>query len=200
MFFVLGGTGFLMPFYLETVAGYSTDKVGMLMAISPLLGGLAAPLGGTLADRLGARLVTVAGVTLVALGCFSFATAGVDVSIWGFALRVAPIGVGMGLFNAANNSGVLNAVPSERLSIASALLSLMRTLGQTTGVPVIASIFALSALTRAGGHTHTPLLTLPPQMLVHGVHVAFVAAAAIALCAAVLGTGQYARRRSVGPH
>ena len=101
----------------------------------------------------------------------------------------------MGLFNAANNSGVLNAVPAERLSIASALLSLMRTLGQTTGVPVIASIFTLSALARVPAQSHAQLLELPRPLLVHGVHMAFAAAAGIALCAAMVGAGGYVRRK-----
>jgi nitrate/nitrite transporter NarK len=195
VFVVLGGTGFLLPFYLEIVAGYPTAKVGLLMAVSPVLGGLTAPMGGTLADRLGARRVSLAGLTLLAVGCALLASVGPQISALEFALRVAPIGMGMGLFNAANNSSVLNAVPRERLGIASALLSLMRTLGQTTGVPLLATVFSLAALGHGVGEPRPALLTLPAPSLVHGMHWAFATAACIALLALTAGAWDFVRRR-----
>jgi hypothetical protein len=83
----------------------------------------------------------------------------------------------MGFFNSANNSAVLNAVPRERLGIASGLLSLARTLGQSTGVPVAASLLVIFALGQAGTVDHAALLDLPPPSLVRGTSWAFAAAA-----------------------
>jgi EmrB/QacA subfamily drug resistance transporter len=199
VFLVLGGTGFLQPFFLEVVAGYSTGKVGLLLAIAPIVGGVTAPMGGALADRIGPRWVALTGLLLVALGLLMFANIDQHVTVWGFALRVAPIGLGMGLFNAANNSSVLNAVPREQLGIASALLSLVRTLGQTTGVPVIASIFSLVALGEAGGGQHRALLTLPPEPLLRGLHWAFIAGAALTLIAFAAGAWEWKRRDAAAP-
>jgi MFS family permease len=160
----------------------------MLLAISPIAGGLVAPLGGALADRFGGHVVTVSGLTLIALGCASFLTIDQHPGVLGYALRMIPIGCGMGLFNAANNSSVLNAVAREQLGIASALLSLVRTLGQTTGVPVLAAVFSLAAL----GHVVTgkppALLTLPADALVHGIHFAFGVAMLFVLCAIAIAT------------
>jgi EmrB/QacA subfamily drug resistance transporter len=177
MFMVLAGTGFLMPFFLEVIAGYSTAQVGLLLAISPIAGGVVAPFGGALSDRVGSRVVTVSGLTLIALGSASFITMDAHPGVLGFALRVIPIGTGMGLFNAANNSSVLNAVTREQLGIASALLSLVRTLGQTTGVPLLAAVFTLAALGHATSGKPHALLSLPTDTLLHGMHVAFGAAA-----------------------
>ena len=182
MFLVLSGTGFVMPFFLETIAGYPTAKVGMLLAISPVAGGIVAPMGGLLADRVGARFVTLSGLSLIALGCASFVTVSQHPGLAGYAMRVAPIGFGMGLFNAANNSSVLNAVAREQLGIASALLSLMRTLGQTTGVPVIAAVFALAALGHTAPAQRAALLQLSPEALLRGMHLAFGAATCFVLC------------------
>ena len=193
-FLVLGGTGFLQPFFLEVIARYSTAKVGLLLAIAPIVGGVTAPMGGALADRIGPRWVALTGLLLVAFGLLLFATIDEHVTVWGFAVRVAPVGLGMGLFNAANNSSVLNAVPREQLGIASALLSLMRTLGQTTGVPVIASIFSLIALGEAGGEHHHALLTLPPEPLLRGLHWAFIAGAALTLLAFAAGAWEFRQR------
>ena len=196
MFLVLGGTGFLMPFFLEVIAGFPTARVGMLLAISPIAGGLVAPLGGTLADRIGARFVTITGLMLIALGCASFITIDQHPGVLGYALRVVPIGFGMGLFNAANNSSVLNAVAREQLSIASALLSLMRTLGQTTGVPLIAAMFSLAALGQAGAGVRHAILDLPVAALLRGIHFAFAVATGLVVCGIVSAAWEYAHRSS----
>lgn len=195
VFLVLGGTGFLQPFFLEVIAHYPTAKVGLLLAVAPIVGGVTAPMGGALADRIGARWVALTGLLLVVVGCILFVSIDEHVSVWGFALRVAPFGLGMGLFNAANNSSVLNAVPRDQLGIASALLSLMRTLGQTTGVPVIASIFSLVAMGETGSARHHALLTLPAESLLRGLHWAFVAAAGLALAAFAAGAWEWNQRR-----
>jgi len=196
VFLVLAGTGFLLPFFLELVARYPTTQVGLLLAVSPIVGGVTAPLGGAAADRIGARWVALTGLLVVALGCLLFATIEAHVSIWGFAWRVAPVGLGMGLFNAANNSSVLNAVSREQLGIASALLSLMRTLGQTTGVPVIASIFSLVAMGQTAGGRRQELLALPAASLLRGVHWAFIAAASLTLVAFAVGAWEWRQRRA----
>jgi EmrB/QacA subfamily drug resistance transporter len=187
VFVVVGGTGFIMPFFLELVLGYPIAKVGLLMALSPVLGGVTAPIGGTLADRFGPRGVSLVGACVLTLGCFLLATLDDTASALRFALCVAPMGLGMGLFSAANNTSVLNAVPRERLGVGSAMLSLARTLGQSTGVPLVASLFGVIALGHAGGASHESLLGLPPASLVHGVRASFAAAGCVALCAVCAG-------------
>ena len=57
VFIVLGGT-FTLPFYLELVKGYPTEKVGLLMMVVPLSMGLISIIAGTLSDRFGPRGIT----------------------------------------------------------------------------------------------------------------------------------------------
>ena len=187
-FLVIGGMGFILPFFLELVGHFPTAQVGLLLAISPVVGGITAPMAGHLADRIGARWVTALGACSVALGCFLLATLEENVTALSFATRVIFVGLGTGMFNAANNTSVLNAVSREYLGVASGLLSLMRSLGQSTGVPLAATIFGLLALGHAESADTRALLSLPASSLVHGTRWVFVAAGLVALAAAVVTT------------
>ena len=179
---------FIQPFFLQLVGGFTAAQVGLLLAISPVVGGVTAPMSGHLADRVGARWVTALGACSVALGCFLLATLDEHVTALSFALRVAFVGLGTGMFNAANNTSVLNSVKRESLGVASGLLSLMRTLGQSTGVPLAATIFGLVALGHAGARDTQALLGLPPASLVHGTRWVFIAAGLVALSVAAVTT------------
>jgi MFS family permease len=195
-FVVLGATSFTMPFFLQLGLGLPIAQVGLLMAISPVIGGVTAPVGGTLSDRFGPRWVSVVGLALMCAGSFLLASMDETTSLWRFALSVAPVGLGMGLFSSANNSGVLNAVPRERLGIASGLLSLARTLGQSTGVPIAASLFSAFALGYAAAANHRALLSLPPASLVHGTRWAYAAAGIAALAGTCIAVWMLVRERA----
>lgn len=53
----------------------------------------------------------------------------VDTSIPGYIARIIFLGLGVGTFQATNNTAVMGSVPLERLGIASGLLALSRNLG-----------------------------------------------------------------------
>jgi EmrB/QacA subfamily drug resistance transporter len=198
-FGVLGAMGFTLPFYLQLGLGLPIATVGLLMAISPVIGGIMGPIGGALSDRHGPRWGAVIGLTLITLGCVLLSALDHTASILRFALSVAPVGLGMGFFNSANNSAVLGAVPRERLGLASGLLSLARTLGQSTGVPVAASLLVVFALGHAGNVDHAALLQLAPASLTRGTSWAFRAAACAAAAGAAIAVWMLLRERRRTP-
>lgn len=176
VFCVLAGLLFITPFFLEIVLHYPTQKVGLLLAASPVLAGTIAPLAGALSDRFGSRLISLIGLVGMTIGCLTISTLSTETQDWGYVLRVAPIGIGLGLFQSPNNSAILGAVPPDRLGIASGLLSLSRTLGQSIGLPVLSALFTVLTLAHAAAAdvTHAP-----PEALVFGIEVTFRIAAAI---------------------
>ena len=58
----------------------------------------------------------------------------------------------MGIFQSPNNSAIMGSVSRAHLGVASGLLSLTRTLGQTTGVALIGALWA--ALVHVHDVTH----------------------------------------------
>jgi MFS family permease len=146
----MSGTTILMPFYLENVLDYAPRAVGFLMAIVPITVGITAPLSGTLSDRVGTRPITVIGLLALLSGFFAVSTLSLQTTAFGYMLRFLPIGIGLGIFQSPNNSAVMGAVPRTRLGVASGLLSITRTLGQTTGIAVLGALWASRVAYHAG--------------------------------------------------
>ena len=186
VFVVIAGVVFILPFFLELVLQYSIKQVGLLLAVSPVLGGIVAPISGTLSDRFGPRIISLVGLLLMVCGCLLISTFDAQLTELGYIVRVAPFGVGLGMFQSPNNSAILGGVSRERLGIASGLLSLSRTMGQTAGVPLLGSVFTVLALTSAGLSDGTQVTTAPPQALVTGLQGTFHLAAIILGAAVVL--------------
>lgn len=132
----------IIPFYLQNVLEFAPQKAGLLMAAMPIVVGIVAPIAGNLSDKIGPRILTAIGLGAILLSYLAISTVSTTTSIIGYIARFIPLGIGVGLFQSPNNSAVMGSVPRERLAIASGLLSVTRTLGQTTGVAVLGAIWA----------------------------------------------------------
>ncbi|HEY9879861.1 MAG TPA: MFS transporter [Leptolyngbyaceae cyanobacterium] len=186
VFVVIAGTILIIPFFLELVLHYSTQRVGLLLAVAPVLGGIIAPFSGNLSDRFGTRIISLIGLVLMVVGCLSISTFNAGMGDLDYILRVVPFGVGLGIFQSPNNSAILGSVPPERLGIASGLLSLTRTLGQTTGVPLLGAIFAALTLAHSTATNVTSVTSAPPEAMVAGFQGIFRLAALVLAIASVI--------------
>ncbi|MCP4116684.1 MAG: MFS transporter [Desulfobacteraceae bacterium] len=149
-FVAYAGVIVLLPFFLEAVAGFSTGKAGLLMTTIPLMLGLVSPVSGLAADRFGSRPVTLAGLCLFVLAYASAAFLDSRTPMQGIVWRLGLLGCAMGLFMSPNNSAIMGAVPPGRLGIASGMLTMARTLGQTLGVSMVGAFWALSTSLHSG--------------------------------------------------
>jgi len=124
-------------------------------------------------------------------GCVVMSTLTVDVGLWGFIARMAPVGIGMGMFQSPNNSAIMGSVPKERLGIASGLMVLSRTLGNTTGLPLMAALFSAQALALGGLPAGADATTAPPLAMAAAVAGTYRIAAGLIVVSAVLAVLAY---------
>jgi EmrB/QacA subfamily drug resistance transporter len=134
-------TAFLTPFYLIRGNHLTPDRAGALLMTMPLTMALVAPLSGWLSDRIGSRLPTVAGMICVAAGMWMLGGSGPAPREAEVALRLAVVGLGVGLFTSPNNSAIMGAVPQALQGLASGLVATARTLGMILGVTVSGALF-----------------------------------------------------------
>jgi EmrB/QacA subfamily drug resistance transporter len=149
--FVGLGSGVLIPFYLETVLGYSVQQVGLLLAVVPIALGIVSPISGVLSDRVGSRPISILGLAVTLLGYLALSTLSTETTAVGFMLRYVLVGIGVGLFQSPNNSAMMGTAPRERLGVASGLLAMTRNLGQTVGIAVLGALWAALVFGAAGG-------------------------------------------------
>jgi MFS family permease len=163
-----------MPFYLEHVLGYEPLIAGQLLAILPLMLGITAPLAGWLSDRVGTHSIAVIGLLVLLVGYALLSQLDAQTSTLGFILALLPIGLGMGVFQSPNNSAIMGAVPAERLGVASGLLAVSRTLGQTTGIAILGALWASRTLFHAPGRIEQGPTTAPIDAQVAGLQDTFL--------------------------
>ncbi len=198
-FVAIAGVFILLPFYLEDVLNYNTQQVGILLAVIPVGLGIFAPISGALSDRFGTRPITVLGLITLLVGYVALTSLSTETTTWGYILRLIPIGIGMGIFQSPNNSAIMGTVPRERLGVASGLLSITRTLGQTVGIAILGALWASRVMFHAGGFLAGGATAAPGSAQVAGLHDTLVVVTILiflGLALSVWGLVQERRMRS----
>lgn len=170
------------PFYLSESLGLSPVEAGLVMSIGPGVAALVGLPAGRLVDAYGVNRVTAAGLLGVVLGTLLLAILPNWVGTLGYVAGLVSTTAGYALFQAANNTGAMSGVASERKGVTSALLGLARNLGLITGASAMGAVFATAS-------SGVPFLALgqgPETGLLMTFGVAFVLAVS-ALCVVGLG-------------
>ncbi len=174
----------LTPLFLQFVYRFDLQTTGLVLMALPLALSLASPLSGRLSDRIGPRLLTVGGLLLAALSLIGLSFSMPTTPLPQLIAFLLLLGAGVGLFQSPNNSTVLGNAPREALGVASGLLAVMRTLGQTAGIAMAGAIWASRVLALNGGPAD-PITTATPAALAGGFNLAMRVAAGLVLLAIV---------------
>ena len=186
MIFIAMGTYALIPFYLENALKYSVQQVGFLVAVVPLALGITAPISGSLSDRVGSRPISVIGLVVSTFAFLLMSTLTAETSAIGFMLRFLPLGIGVGMFQSPNNSAIMGNVPRERLGVASSLLAVTRSLGQTVGFAVLGSVWAGLVFRASGGILTGGAESGSPEAIAAGIQGTALVSAGLADVALVI--------------
>jgi len=132
----------LMPFYLQNELGYSPQSVGVVFIAVPLVMSVVSPVSGWLSDRTNSHILSSIGIGFATISILSLGFLDHNSSFIDVALRLALLGLGMGLFQAPNNSIIMGSLPKERLGIAAGIMGTMRNMGMVIGVAVSGAVFS----------------------------------------------------------
>ncbi len=177
-FIVIAAT-FIIPFYLERVKGLAIGQIGLYMAVFPVALGISSPVAGYLSDRFGSRGIALIGLSVIAASALGISTMNEDTTTWGYIIRILPMGLGFGIFQSPNNSAIMGAAPPDQIGVVSGLLSLSRTFGQTTGIPLMGAIFASRVFSAVELDAGLDATKAPPWAIVEGLQATYLFGAAL---------------------
>jgi MFS family permease len=192
----------LMPFFVQWVMRLDPLRAGLLVAPTPLAMALLAPIAGWLSERflperLGAIGLATTGVAFTGLSLLRPEATALAVIFW-----LALLGFGMGVFQTPNNNLLMSSVPRERLGIGSSFLSIVRSVGYSTGAALGATIVS-AQLVGATGQTSLQNLQGAASLgsagpildaFLSGFRYACLTAAVICFCGAALSAIRVSRR------
>ena len=104
----------------------------------------------------------------------------------GYVLRFLPVGIGMGMFQSPNNSAIMGAAPRSRLGIASGMLSVTRTLGQTTGIAILGALWTGQVFKHVGNVLPGGATTASVAAQVAGLQTTFLLVSVLIFLALLL--------------
>lgn len=198
-FVIMSVNNLLMPFFAQWVLGMDPLRAGLLIAPTPFAMALMAPVAGWLSERflperLGALGMAITGVAFGGLSFLDSGAAALQVVFW-----LALLGFGMGVFQTPNNNLLMSSVPRERLGIGSSFLSIVRSVGYSTGAALGATIVS-AQLVQTTGETSLQnlqgsagLAAVVVQAFLLGFRYACWTAAAICLIGAALSAIRVSR-------
>ena len=133
----LYGSTYLIPLFLQTVAGYSAGRAGLLLLPTGIVLGLASFLGGWLSDRLSAALLLVAGLLVFACSAAGLGWAGQGASFAVLCFWACVGRLGLGLVLPALSTGSLDILSPDELARGAGAITFMRQLGGAFGVNLL---------------------------------------------------------------
>lgn len=143
--FIIMGTFFVLPLYLQTVLGFDALETGIILlplSLSLLIFALG---GARLAGRYSPRRIVLAGLLAMLGGLLLMvAFTGPDLRSAGFAIALALVGAGNGLMVSQLGNVIMSSVSPERGSEAGGLQGTAMNLGASLGVALIGSILIAS--------------------------------------------------------
>jgi EmrB/QacA subfamily drug resistance transporter len=141
-FIAIYSTILLMPFFLQNELGYSPQDVGIVFLAVPVVMSVASPLSGWLSDRTDSFLLSSFGIGIASISILSLSYMSSSSSFIDVTSRLAVLGLGLGLFQAPNNSIIMGSLPREQLGVAAGSLGTMRNMGMVLGIAISGAVFS----------------------------------------------------------
>jgi DHA2 family multidrug resistance protein len=145
----LFGAEFMLPLYLQNLRGLSAVETGLMLLPQGLAIALAGPIAGRLVDRIGARSIVMFGFVLMAINTWQLSQLSLTTDFGTLRWLLAVRGLALGCTMQPTTLTALAAVPSELQTNASSLVTAMRSIWQSFGIAMLATVVQTQSVVHA---------------------------------------------------
>jgi EmrB/QacA subfamily drug resistance transporter len=192
----------LMPFFLQLGMRLDPLQAGFLVVPTPLAMAVLAPLTGWMSERLLPERLCSLGLIINAVAFFFLSFLSMETTPFTVIVWLSVLGFGMGLFQTPNNNLLMSSLPHQRLGVGSSFLSIVRSLGNSVGAALAATIVSAqlvavtgrTSLQNLGGHLGTEEGAPVLAAFLQGYHYTYLLAAVLCLVGAALSAIRVSER------
>ena len=156
------GAEFLLPLYLQILRGLTPLQTGLLLLPLAVASGILAPFIGRLQDKIGPRLLVAAGFGLLIVNTWQFSLLSLTESYGYIAFLLVLRGVALALVLQPTLLAALSGIGPRALPRASSLVNASRSIFQSLGVAMLATILATTTANALSGFQPPKPSTIPP--------------------------------------
>lgn len=135
---------YVLSLYLQDVRGFSPLYAGFLLLSQPAVMAVFAPISGWLSDFVEPGLISSLGMWVAAAALASMALIGADTPIYALEAELVLLGLGFAFFISPNTNIIVSSVEPKHRGVASAVVAVMRLVGQSLSMAIAASTLSSS--------------------------------------------------------
>ena len=133
------GSTFLLPLYLQNSLGYTALQSGSVFLPVGIIQGIVAPISGYISGKVNAKIPIIIGILLMSLSFYLNAHLSFLTEHAAIMLPLYLRGLGMGIIYTALLAVALIDIPKEKMAQASGINNVVRQLGGSFGVALLAT-------------------------------------------------------------
>jgi EmrB/QacA subfamily drug resistance transporter len=150
---------FLLSLYLQYVRGFSAGNAGELLVILALLVALAGPIAGRLSDSYKPKIIATLGCLISTVGFALLFGVTNQSTLFFTVIGLIVYGFGFGFFSTPNNNAAISSVSKEGVGVASAMMNLLKSMGNMLGGMVVMLLVSMNMGGQAIQPDNYPALT-----------------------------------------
>jgi DHA2 family multidrug resistance protein len=140
--FVLYGSTFTIPVFLQTMLGYDATTAGLVLSPGGIVILVSMPIVGQLMRKVDARILIAYGLGMTAIGLFMMSKFSLDTGFHNAVIARCVQCMGLAALFIPINVSAYVGLPKEQINQASGLLNLFRNLGGSVGIAILSTVLA----------------------------------------------------------
>ena len=154
--FVIAGSNFLIPFFSQTLLGYTAMDTGMISLPGTIVQLIGIQVVGYLTDKFEVRKLILFGLVSMIFAIWYYSTLNLDAGFYDLSLARTLQLFSLCFLAATVNTAAYYGIPPNKNNSASALLNLARNMGMSFGIALTSTLVALRTqvyINNTGYHT-----------------------------------------------